>query len=228
MINVTKKEKNSKLPSKKTMNLYQIEITDNSWQRVIPYAVLIIIIAVAFTKFGVFQRISNLNKLGDRVAEAQIMLDEINETIEDYDEIQAKYTRYTGNFMLEEEGTLVDRTRIISLIGENVSNLGDIKSYSITGNTVSLEFTVDALDDVRRIRKQLEDVDWVGNITVNTATKNISSNGTGRVLASIVFDAIYQGDFETAAPEAVSSEDTEAENNSTDDIPESNGEGAND
>jgi hypothetical protein len=34
------------------MNLYQIEVTDNSWQRVIPYAILIIVIVFAVSSGG--------------------------------------------------------------------------------------------------------------------------------------------------------------------------------
>ena len=196
MENKPKKYKNSKLPSKKSMNLYQIEITDNSWQRVIPYAILIIIIVAAFIKFGVFQRIAQLNQLSKRVSEAQLQLGEFNKSIEDYDDIKTEYMRYTDNYMQEEEGKLVDRMSIIDLIGDNVSNIGEIKSYSIADNTVSLEVIVNTLDDVRMIGKQLEAVDWVGNITVNTATKNTSVTKGDKVAASIVFEVIYQGEFE--------------------------------
>ncbi|MDI9460738.1 MAG: hypothetical protein ACOX3P_04030 [Saccharofermentanales bacterium] len=196
MGNKPKKHKVSKLPSKKTMNLYQIEITDNSWQRVIPYALLIIVIVAAFAQFGVFQRISQLNKLSEQVSKAQIQLEKLNKSIEDYDDVKTEYIRYTDDYMLEEEGKLVDRMKIIGLIGDKVSNIGEVKSYAIADNTVSLEVVVDTLDDVRRIRKQLDEVDWVGNITVNTATKSISAAGGGEVVASIVFDVIYQGESE--------------------------------
>ncbi|NLL91046.1 MAG: hypothetical protein GX222_01315 [Ruminococcaceae bacterium] len=192
------KQKSSKLPSKRTMNLYQIEITDNSWQRVIPYAILITVIVIAFTRFGVFRRISQLNKLGEEVSKAQAQLNEFNMSLEDYDDVNAEFIRYTDNYMLEEEGKLVDRIKIIGLIDKNVSNIGEVKSYSIAGNTVSLEVIVDKLDAVRIIRKQLETVDWVGNITVNTATKSDSSTGLGEVSASIVFDVVYQGDFDAS------------------------------
>ncbi len=185
------------------MNLYQVEITDNSWQRVIPYAILIIVIVAAFTKLGVFQRISQLNKLSEQVSKAQSQLGEFNKSIEDYDDVKTDYIRYTDYYMLEEEGTLVDRIRIIDLIGNNVYNIGDIKSYAIAGNTVSLEIIVDTLDDVRVIGKQLEAVDWVGNITVNTATKTISATGWDKVVASIVFDVVYQD--ESKVPVGVSS-----------------------
>ncbi|MGI6089895.1 MAG: hypothetical protein ACOYEL_00650 [Saccharofermentanales bacterium] len=203
MGNKPKKYKNSKLPSKKSMNLYQVEITDNSWQRVIPYAILIIVIVAAFTKLGVFQRISQLNKLSEQVSKAQSQLGEFNKSIEDYDDVKTDYIRYTDYYMLEEEGKLVDRIRIIDLIGNNVYNIGDIKSYAIAGNTVSLEIIVDTLDDVRVIGKQLEAVDWVGNITVNTATKTISATGWDKVVASIVFDVVYQD--ESKVPVGVSS-----------------------
>ncbi|NLK01778.1 MAG: hypothetical protein GX314_01760 [Clostridiaceae bacterium] len=203
MGNKPKKYKNSKLPSKKSMNLYQVEITDNSWQRVIPYAIVIIVIVVAFIKLGVFQRISQLNKLREQVSQAQIQLDEINKSIEDYDDVKADYIRYSDHYMLDEGGKLVDRMRIIDLIGDNVYNIGDIKSYTIDGNTVSLEVIVNTLDDVRVIGKQLEAVDWVGNITVNTATKTISATGWDKVIASIVFDAVHQDESEV--PVGVSS-----------------------
>ena len=185
MGNKPKKYKNSKLPSKKSMNLYQVEITDNSWQRVIPYAIVIIVIVVAFIKLGVFQRISQLNKLREQVSQAQIQLDEINKSIEDYDDVKADYIRYSDHYMLDEEGKLVDRMRIIDLIGDNVYNIGDIKSYTIAGNTVSLEVIVNTLDDVRVIGKQLEAVDWVG-IFVNTATKTISATGWDKVIAIVL------------------------------------------
>jgi hypothetical protein len=85
MGNMLIKHKKIKLPSKKTMNLYQIEVTDNSWQRVIPYAILIIVIVFVFTKFGVFQRISQLNTLNEQVSEAQSQLDKFNNSLVDYE-----------------------------------------------------------------------------------------------------------------------------------------------
>ncbi|HHT25550.1 MAG TPA: hypothetical protein GXZ76_08590 [Clostridiaceae bacterium] len=201
MGNKINKHISSKLPSKKSMNLYQIEITDNSWQRVIPYAILIIVIVAAFIKLGVFQRMSHLNQLSKQVSEDQLMLDELNKAIEGYDDLKTEYMRYTDNYMLEEEGTLVDRMSIIGLIADNVSNIGEIKSYSIADNTVSLEVIVNTLDDVRVIGKQLETVDWVGSITVNTATKNTSVTEGDKVVASIEFEVIYQGEFKVPVSE---------------------------
>jgi hypothetical protein len=208
MGNMLIKHKKIKLPSKKTMNLYQIEVTDNSWQRVIPYAILIIVIVFVFTKFGVFQRISQLNTLNEQVSEAQSQLDKFNNSLVDYDDVKSEYIRYTNDYMLEEEGKLVDRTRIIGLIGDYVSNIGEIKRYAITDNTVSLEVIVDTLDDVRLIRKQLETVDWIGRITVNTATKITSSTDKSEVVASIVFDVIYQGELEASVDVSGTSEAT--------------------
>ena len=208
MGNMLIKHKKIKLPSKKTMNLYQIEVTDNSWQRVIPYAILIIVIVFVFTKFGVFQRISQLNTLNEQVSEAQSQLDKFNNSLVDYDDVKSEYIRYTNDYMLEEEGKLVDRTRIIGLIGDYVSNIGEIKRYAITDNTVSLEVIVDTLDDVRLIRKQLETVDWIGRITVNTATKITSSTDKDKVVASIVFDVIYQGELEASVDVSGTSEAT--------------------
>jgi hypothetical protein len=202
------KNKKTKLPSKKTMNLYQIEITDNSWQRVIPYAILIIVIVAAFTKFGVFKRISQLNTLNEQVSKARIQLNTFNDALVDYDDVKSEYIRYTNDYMLEEEGKLVDRTKIIGLIGDYVSNIGETKKYAIIDNTVSLEVIVDTLDDVRMIRKQLETVDWIGRITVNTATKITSSTDESKVVASIVFDVIYQGELEASVDVPGTSEAT--------------------
>ncbi len=208
MGNMLIKNKKTKLPSKKTMNLYQIEITDNSWQRVIPYAILIIVIVAAFTKFGVFKRISQLNTLNEQVSKARIQLNTFNDALVDYDDIKSEYIRYTNDYMLEEEEKLVDRTKIIGLIGDYVSNIGETKKYAIIDNTVSLEVIVDTLDDVRMIRKQLETVDWIGRITVNTATKITSSTDESKVVASIVFDVMYQGELEASVDVPGTSEAT--------------------
>jgi hypothetical protein len=208
MGNMLIKNKKTKLPSKKTMNLYQIEITDNSWQRVIPYAILIIVIVAAFTKFGVFKRISQLNTLNEQVSKARIQLNTFNNALVDYDDVKSEYIRYTNDYMLEEEEKLVDRTKIIGLIGDYVSNIGETKKYAIIDNTVSLEVIVDTLDHVRMIRKQLETVDWIGRITVNTATKITSSTDESKVVASIVFDVIYQGEPEASVDVPGTSEAT--------------------
>lgn len=208
MGNMLIKNKKTKLPSKKTMNLYQIEITDNSWQRVIPYAILIIVIVAAFTKFGVFKRISQLNTLNEQVSKARIQLNTFNDALVDYDDVKSEYIRYTNDYMLEEEEKLVDRTKIIGLIGDYVSNIGETKKYAIIDNTVSLEVIVDTLDDVRMIRKQLETVDWIGRITVNTATKITSSTDESKVVASIVFDVMYQGELEASVDVPGTSEAT--------------------
>lgn len=208
MGNMLIKNKKTKLPSKKTMNLYQIEITDNSWQRVIPYAILIIVIVAAFTKFGVFKRISQLNTLNEQVSKARIQLNTFNNALVDYDDVKSEYIRYTNDYMLEEEEKLVDRTKIIGLIGDYVSNIGETKKYAIIDNTVSLEVIVDTLDHVRMIRKQLETVDWIGRITVNTATKITSSTDESKVVASIVFDVMYQGELEASVDVPGTSEAT--------------------
>jgi hypothetical protein len=208
MGNMLIKNKKTKLPSKKTMNLYQIEITDNSWQRVIPYAILIIVIVAAFTKFGVFKRISQLNTLNEQVSKARIQLNTFNDALVDYDDVKSEYIRYTNDYMLEEEEKLVDRTKIIGLIGDYVSNIGETKKYAIIDNTVSLEVIVDTLDHVRMIRKQLETVDWIGRITVNTATKITSSTDESKVVASIVFDVMYQGELEASVDVPGTSEAT--------------------
>ena len=208
MGNMLIKNKKTKLPSKKTMNLYQIEITDNSWQMVIPYAILIIVIVAAFTKFGVFKRISQLNTLNEQVSKARIQLNTFNDALVDYDDVKSEYIRYTNDYMLEEEEKLVDRTKIIGLIGDYVSNIGETKKYAIIDNTVSLEVIVDTLDHVRMIRKQLETVDWIGRITVNTATKITSSTDESKVVASIVFDVMYQGELEASVDVPGTSEAT--------------------
>jgi hypothetical protein len=208
MGNMLIKNKKTKLPSKKTMNLYQIEITDNSWQRVIPYAILIIVIVAAFTKFGVFKRISQLNTLNEQVSKARIQLNTFNDALVDYDDVKSEYIRYTNDYMLEEEEKLVDRTKIIGLIGDYVSNIGETKKYAIIDNTVSLEVIVYTLDHVRMIRKQLETVDWIGRITVNTATKITSSTDESKVVASIVFDVMYQGELEASVDVPGTSEAT--------------------
>ncbi len=126
----------------------------------------------------------------------------------DYDDVKSEYIRYTNDYMLEEEEKLVDRTKIIGLIGDYVSNIGETKKYAIIDNTVSLEVIVDTLDHVRMIRKQLETVDWIGRITVNTATKITSSTDESKVVASIVFDVMYQGELEASVDVPGTSEAT--------------------
>ncbi len=189
------KETRAKLPTKTTMNLYQKEVTDNSMSRVLPVALLLIVLILVFAKFGVFERLNDLSRLNGEVSKAEAELELFNNKLSDYNEVEGKYLRYTGSFMYLEESTLVDRLDIINLINKKVSNVGALINCSITGNTVSLEVSVGVLDDVRKIRRQLEDVSWVTNITVNTASKNAYGRGAD-VTAQIVFDVIYDEEID--------------------------------
>ncbi len=173
------------------MNLYQKVIDDNSWEKVIPSAIIIAIMIFLIVKFGVFGRITYLASINGQLSRAEAQLEQLQEQIEGYDELKSKYIRYTDDFKKDEEGSLVDRVDIIRLIEQKTSGIGEVSSVDIKGNTVSLKVSVSVLDDVRKIRKQLEAVDWVANVKVFTANRDSTETGD-KVTASIVFDAVNE------------------------------------
>ena len=180
--------KSPSVPTKDTMNLFVKVKTDNSPSRVIPWAIVLLILIVLFCKFAVFDRLADLNEAEANLASAQTLYDNCQSELRDYPVVKEKYYRYTDEYKTDEEASLIDRATIIDIIDNASAGLGTVRSFNVSGNRVSGEVIASNLDQVSLFRQRLEAYDMVDNVSVYTANKN-GSDGVYCV-ASVVFDVI--------------------------------------
>ena len=171
MFEFLNKSTGNKTPTKKNMNLYvQANDTSNPIIAIVTGVVLLAALLV-FLKVGIFDRLSKMNALQDEVLSLQSQVDSMNQELIHYDELRDKYRRYTKYYQSGEESGLLSRLDILDLLEENISDIGNIKSIAMNGNSVSITVQVEKLEDFAIIRKRMENNPRVSEITVNQASK---------------------------------------------------------
>ena len=199
------KSKNTKLPSKQTMNLYVKETDNTSPVVLVILAIFLAAMVFVIYKFGVAGRLAQLSSLENEVSSMRTYSNTLSEQLTDYDEILEQYKRYTKNFETEDEAYLASRTKVLDLVQDAISGLGSMESVTIKGNSASIKIRVSVLEDFATIRKRMEKIDWISNVTVTSAGTNsryYSSfvNATGEevqysyVEGYIVFDFVKTED----------------------------------
>ena len=109
--------RNGKLPTKRSINL--ILIDENKINPVLAALgiIIIIVLAVLFSKFMVVDRLAEMNVAQARAESARRRVEEASAMLENYDEIQNNYAHYTLDGMTQAELNLVDRVSILELVG---------------------------------------------------------------------------------------------------------------
>ena len=163
------KSKNTKLPSKQTMNLYVKETDNTSPVMLVILAIFLAALVFVIYKFGVAGRLAQLSMLESEVSSMQSYSETLNEQLTDYDEILEQYKRYTKNFETEDEAYLASRTKVLDLVQDAISGLGSMESVTIKGNSASIKIRVSTLEDFATVRERIEKADWVSDVIVTSA-----------------------------------------------------------
>ncbi len=167
-----KKGFRGKLPTKKSINLILVDE-----KKVNPVAaalgiIVIIALAVAFSKFLVYDRIMAVSAAEANVARLQSQLQSAMAELDNYSDTEERYAHYTIEGMTPEELYLVDRTQIMDLIAE-VLPVGETDiSWNVGVNLLVVEFSVDTLETANELARELEKSPIVNSCLVSTANKS--------------------------------------------------------
>jgi len=171
------------LPSKKHINLCLKEKSSINPLVALIAIILIIAGAAAFSKFGVMDRLSEVDRLNGEVNTRQYELDAMNTLLESYDEVYEEYSRYSVSWMNEEERNLVSRTEALSLIDEIVAKSTSVTRITISGNSVSAELFGITLADTSSLVDELKARDNVKDVMVYTAS---SDDGSSSLVSLVI------------------------------------------
>ncbi len=177
--------KRGKLPTKRSINLAMSDEKPVNLKIGIPAMILILVAAFAFGKFAVADRLVAVSRAEGQVSALQSELNMAYDKLNSFGELTEIYAHYTYSGMTQEEVSRADRTSAIALVRRLILPRGDVSNWTLSGNTLTVNMTVQDLNTVNRTVQDIESDEHVNFCTVNTAATTDKNRGTEAVNARI-------------------------------------------
>ena len=171
------RKRRGQLPTKRSINLANQGEEKLNVGLAIPSILLILVIAAAFSKFLVIDRMAEVTAAQRVVYELQAKLDAGYEELADFDDLSDLYAHYTYSGFTKEELNRTDRVDVLNLIRNMILPYAEVSSWSLTGNQLTVNMTGESLQQINLIVQQLEQQDLVDFCTVNTANTDDNTRG---------------------------------------------------
>ena len=166
---VPKTKKTPALPSKKTMNFVHHESSFNP-KKVLPLAIVVIIVAAVFAKFGIMDQLDKKTAAYNDLAQRQEQLAVVNAKLAGYDELEKQYGRYSYGWMSESEVNMVSRMDVLALVEQKISPASVIENIAVNNNVLTLNIHGITLEQASAMVKSLEESEMVSSATVYSAS----------------------------------------------------------
>ncbi|MCR4673423.1 MAG: hypothetical protein K5675_00300 [Lachnospiraceae bacterium] len=222
-----KKKKKISYPTKDKINFAEIGVAPMKLEVLIPGIVIIVVCASLLSKFFVVDRFVAYSKLSSEVSSLQSRLDDANEKISSYGELEEEYSHYTYSGMTEEELILQDRKEVVELINHYILDKANVGSWSISGNEVNIPITGVTFQEIGGIVADLEQDEMVDHCEVvaastsdegvvyDSTTSDISAlSGTSGATAQVTIYLVDDED-ESVSADANSASSTEQTENTS-------------
>ena len=160
----------SNYPTKTSMHLYVVERNTQA-NRVIPVAIVLVVLVALFVKFGVVDQYARLAAKQAELAASQSKVTQLEAQLADYDEISAEYKSYVATG----EAGAVDTVSVLNLVTDKVMPYANVSGVSLGDGVLTLTLSNASLETVGSLATQLSGEDMVENVSVSTASNNASS-----------------------------------------------------
>ncbi len=148
-----------KMPVKKSINLALVDENKISVGKAIPGVLLIVVLAVLFSKYMVADRLIAMSQAANEATRLQANLNDALARVKEYGELEETYAHYTYAGMKAAELNLLDRTRVLELVNSVLpvtdSSLADssLSLGDLRGQILSNLGTVSKAEDTLRNTK---------------------------------------------------------------------------
>lgn len=190
-------KKANKYPTKTTMNLAQKEIGENSFSRVALPAILIGVLVLAFVKFGIYDQFTAVNEANLSLETTKSKLDDMNDQLLAYGEIEKQYKLYSYGYLSEEEAALVDRTEVLDMIEQRMMSISTVYDIQVSGNTLVVGFSGVTLERVGDLTTELRALPMVVGVNVTTASTKESDSGLVATTMLITLQQPQEGEVQS-------------------------------
>jgi hypothetical protein len=204
--------KHGKLPEKRSINLIIEDSSKIHAKTAIPLIIIIVVLAVLFSKFLVIDRLVAMSNAAGKVAQLQTDLQSAYDAAASFGELEDKYAHYTWSGMNDEEKARVDRVRVMKVVEEILTTGDTSKNWTVTGNVLTVQVTGGSLQEMNKLAQKLEKNKYVDRCVITTANKGENLEKLKDVSATFIV-YLQQPDEDAAATE------TEAENTEGEDKP---------
>jgi len=187
--------KSSVYPSKKTMNLMQHERTAQKLPGLILIGILGLVVLAFVVKLGVIDPLHSYYEQKQQLADLQSQLDQYTAQLADYSDVETKYRCYSYGYLTDEESALVDVLSAVDKSKAIIDQYGSVDSITVSQNTISIDCTVSALNDVSNIVADFYEEPEVMSVTVGNASDEQEDGG---IHSSLVV-TLMKPDTETTA-----------------------------
>ena len=179
-----KKTIGGKLPTKRSINLVLVDENKINPLKAVLGIILIVVLAAAFSKFLVYDRLVEASQAQSRVNELQGILDTTLASIKQYGEVETVYAHFTQDGMTAAETGLVDRAQVVALISDIIrdqDNLFDMKVYNRNFHEL-LNKMREERDPYLALRHFRQDVQTLGQEVANYREQVLSWNVSNNML----------------------------------------------
>lgn len=162
-------KKSNAYPTKKTLNLMIREKGNSDLRILIPAVIVACVFLVLFCKFAVIDRLAEANRAEQAAEAAEAQLAAVVRELEDYDAVEAEYTRYFSD-ALRAADMPQECMDVLGVMERSVMRWAEVESFAFSGNTLLLELNVSRLGITSQILNTLYQVPMVEYVSISTAT----------------------------------------------------------
>ncbi len=161
-----------RLPSKRSINMATVGQKKTRISTAILALILIIVAAAAIAKFAVMDRLDAVSREQQKVRDLRNQLSAANARLDSFGELQEKYAHYTLADLSSSELNRVERSDVVDLIERVVLPEAELNSWTVKQNQLTLDVTVDTLQDTNILAQLLNEDDMVDFAAVQKAVTN--------------------------------------------------------
>ncbi len=161
-----------RLPVKRSINMAAVGQKKTNILAVVLAILLVVIVVAAVGKFFVMDRFAEVEAEQQKVRDLRNELSLANAKLDSFGELKDTYAHYTFADMTGEELSRVERSEVVDLIERIVLPAAKLNSWSIRQNQLTLNVTLDTLQDTNLLAQILNEEKMVEFATVKNAVTN--------------------------------------------------------
>lgn len=173
-----------RMPTKRSINLARIDENKKSVGIALPAIILIVVLAAIFSKFFVYDRLQEMAAAEAEVMRLRSQVDEMNDALEQYADVEDIYAHYTKSAMTADELARVDRRLAIELMNEVMPEGKGARSWSVSENILTIELAESTLGAQNELAKKIEESPIVDSCTIKRADKDNTKDLNEKVRAT--------------------------------------------
>ena len=169
--------KAAQYPTKRSVNLAKRDTNNQDIKTLVIGVILIIILCFLVVKFGISDQYARLSAAESEYAQVHTQYVDMQNSLKNYAQVEQEYHTYSRDWMTNSESTdvTVDRTEVLDLIEKSLMSYGDINSFKVNANVVSVSMSGMNLSEISTMFSNLQAQPLVESANLNIASTQKSS-----------------------------------------------------